>query len=70
MGEKDRQRYLGRKCPECGLPIAACNEIAALRAALRPFAEQKIEKVASTGDLTLEKRHFEKAREAYQETAR
>jgi hypothetical protein len=35
MGEADRAKYRGRKCPECGLPMAACNEITELKMDVR-----------------------------------
>ncbi len=36
MTEAERQRYANSgPCEECGLPIAACNQIAMLRDALR-----------------------------------
>ena len=32
MAEEDRERYSGRVCEECGLPLNACTDMALLRA--------------------------------------
>jgi hypothetical protein len=44
MGEADRAKYRGkRKCPECGLPVAACNEIAELKMDVRKLRAERDE---------------------------
>jgi hypothetical protein len=45
------------------------TQVAMLRAALKPFAEQKVEGMCGTDDLGLTREHFLEAQRAYEQTA-
>lgn len=49
-------------CKECGLPVAACNQIALLKRALEPFARVRSSEMLSAEELNIDKADIDRAR--------